>query len=109
MSNNSGNTLLALIAGAAIGVGAGILLAPEEGKEVRKKIKKSLNETANDLKQKIGELETEIKNTSVKTKRTFEEKMEAILSKGSHKADDVISVLEKKLAQLKEANAKLQK
>ncbi len=44
MSRNSGNTLLALVAGAIVGVGAGILLAPDEGKNTRKKIKGSLDD-----------------------------------------------------------------
>jgi len=35
--------------------------------------------------------------------------LESLLSKSSYKAEDVITFLEKKLAALKEANAKLQK
>ena len=39
MSNNTGNTLLALLAGAAIGAIAGILMAPDKGSKTREKIK----------------------------------------------------------------------
>lgn len=109
MSKNTSNTILALAVGAAIGVGVGMLVAPEEGKKVRKKIKKTLEDTAKDLKQKVGDLEQKIKTKSTQAKGTFEERMESLLSRGSHKAEDVISVLEKKLADLKKANAKFQK
>lgn len=109
MSNNSGNTLLAVIAGAALGIGAGMLLAPEEGKKTRKKIKDSLDDATSELKKKVKNLEEEVKNSSKKTKVSLEEKIENIVDKGSHKAEEVISILEKKLASLKETNAKLQK
>ncbi len=42
-------------------------------------------------------------------KGTIEEKIDHIVSKGSDKAEDVITALEKKLADLKTANAKLKK
>ncbi len=109
MSNNTGNTLLALIAGAVIGVGAGILLAPEEGKKTRKRIKNSVNDATNELKKKVNELEKELRKNSAKAKGSIEEKIEDIVSKGSDKAEDVIVALEKKLADLKTANAKLKK
>ena len=37
-----GNALAALLVGAAIGAGVGILFAPDEGKKTRKRIRKSL-------------------------------------------------------------------
>lgn len=39
---NTGNTLLALITGAAIGAGIGLLYAPESGEETRKNFGKML-------------------------------------------------------------------
>ena len=36
MSSDTGNILLALLTGAAIGAGIGILYAPDEGKETQK-------------------------------------------------------------------------
>ena len=39
MTNNTGNTLLALLAGAAVGKGIGILFAPDKGSKTRKKIR----------------------------------------------------------------------
>lgn len=51
MSNNTGKTLLALLAGAAIGAVAGILMAPDKGSKTREKIKDSLDEAKKNLKK----------------------------------------------------------
>ncbi len=109
MSRNSGNTLLALIAGAVIGVGAGILLAPDEGKKTRKKLKSSVDEATKELKKKVNTLEEEIKKNSAKAKGTIEEKIDHIVAKGSDKAEDIILALERKLADLKSSNEKSDK
>ena len=37
---NTGSTLLALVTGAAIGAGIGLLYAPDKGEKTRKKLKK---------------------------------------------------------------------
>ncbi|MFK8269545.1 YtxH domain-containing protein [Capnocytophaga stomatis] len=105
----TGNVLLALVTGVAIGAGVGILFAPDKGKNTRRKIKDSVDETTSRLKYKIDALSQEVREKSSEFKGTLEDKVENLLSKSSHKAEDVITVLEKKLAALKEANAKLQK
>lgn len=109
MAKNTGNSLLAALAGIAIGVGAGVLLAPDEGKKTRKKIKKSFDEKTSELKNQINNLTEEVKNKTKDAKGSFEENVENLVSKSSHKAEEVIDVLEKKLADLKKVNAKLQK
>lgn len=93
MSNNSGNTLLALLAGAAIGAVAGILFAPDKGSKTREKIKDGLNKAKDDFKKKFD----------------LEETYEDVVSNMSHNTEDVISFLETKLADLKKQNAKFQK
>lgn len=105
----TGNVLLALVTGVAIGVGAGILFAPDNGKNTRKKIKNSVDDTAEKLKRKLDILTQEVKSKTSEIKGSLEDKVENLVSKSSYKAEDVITVLEKKLAALKEANAKLQK
>jgi gas vesicle protein len=93
MSNNTGNTLIALLAGAAIGAVAGILMAPDKGSKTREKIKDSFEKAKGNLKKKFD----------------VEETYEDLLSTMSHKTEDVISFLESKLADLKKQNAKFQK
>lgn len=93
MSNNTGNTVIALLAGAAIGAVAGILLAPDKGSKTREKIKDGFDKAKHNLKKKFD----------------LEETYEDIVSNMSHKTEDVISFLETKLADLKKQNAKFQK
>ena len=40
MANNTGTTILALLTGAAIGAGVGLLYAPDKGENTRKKLNK---------------------------------------------------------------------
>ena len=103
------NVLLGFAAGTAIGVGLGILFAPDKGKNTREKIKDSVSDKAEKLKEQLEKLTENVKEKSAELKGSVEEKVDALLSKSSYKAEDIITFLEKKLAHLKEANAKLQK
>ncbi|MEQ8219596.1 MAG: YtxH domain-containing protein [Arenibacter sp.] len=109
MTNDSGNTLLALLTGAAIGAGIGILYAPDKGTKTRKKIKKKAMETTDDLTSRISHAKEELTKTAEAKKVDFEQMLEETISNMSYKADDIISALEKKLADLKNKNAQLQK
>lgn len=109
MSNNTGNILTALLTGAAIGAGVGILYAPDKGKKTRKKIKKSALKAKDDLTQSITHAKDEFSKSAEAKKIEFEEKLEDTLSNMSYKADDIIVALEQKLEDLREKNAQLQK
>lgn len=109
MANNAGNMLIALIGGAAIGAGLGILFAPDKGTKTRGKIKDGYKEAKKDLKCKYKNLTGEMKHKLKSSKLGLEESYEDLVSDVSHKTEDVISFLEMKLAELKEQNAKLQK
>ncbi|WP_311322872.1 YtxH domain-containing protein [Capnocytophaga leadbetteri] len=105
----AGNVLLGLAAGLAVGVAVGVLFAPDKGEETRRNIKDGVSDKADKLKRKLEKLTQEVREKTGEVKENLEEKVENLLSKSSYKADDVITFLEKKLAALKEANAKLQK
>lgn len=109
MSNNTGNTLLALLTGAAIGAGIGILFAPDKGSKTREKLKDGFDDAQKDLKHKLQNASEELKNKFSDTKFDLEESYDDLVSNLSHKTEDVITFLENKLAELKEQNAKLQK
>ena len=109
MSNNTGNTVVALLVGAALGAVAGILFAPDKGSKTRTKIKDGFDDAKNDLKNKFDHASDEVKEKISNAKFDLEETYEDLVSNMSHKTEDVISFLETKLADLKKQNAKLQK
>jgi len=109
MSKNTGNTILAILTGAAIGAGVGILFAPDKGSQTRVKIKEGYKDAQKDLEKKYKELSEEVKTKFSSSKVDFEGSYDDLLSSMSHKTEDVITFLETKLAELKQKNARLQK
>lgn len=59
--SNASKILLAFAAGAAIGVGLGILCAPDKGSETRKKWAEKGKKMADDIKEKFEAKTTEWK------------------------------------------------
>lgn len=109
MSNRTGDTFLALLIGAAIGVGVGILFAPDNGSTTRQKIKETFDESGDDVVEKFNDIVSKIQNKAADTKISFEETLEDLVSEGSYKTEELIALLEQKLKALKEENAKYQK
>jgi gas vesicle protein len=108
MSNNT-NSVLALLLGAAIGAGVGILFAPDKGSKTREKIKDGFDDAKDNLKHKFEDVTHQLRKKFEGSKHNMEETYEEMVSNMSHKTEDVISFLETKLADLKEQNAKFQK
>ena len=109
MSSNTGNTILAILTGAAIGAGIGILFAPDKGTNTRRKIREGVDEAKENLNEKFSEVSEKLIDKAFLTKDDFEENLDKFVSNASHKAEDVITYLEEKLAALKLKNAKFQK
>ena len=116
--SKSGNTVLGLLAGTAIGALVGILFAPDQGSKTRQRLadealaaRDKMNHEAHDLKERVSSSAQDLKDkvNSSMNKGSLDEQIESIVTDASHKADDVISSLEKKLANLKDKNKKYQK
>jgi gas vesicle protein len=108
MSNNTGNTIIAVLVGATIGAGLGILFAPDKGSKTREKIKDGFDDVKNNLNDKLHEVSEKLKGNSILSKEEIDRNYDNIVNNLSDKTEDVISYLENKLADLKEKNAKFQ-
>lgn len=109
MANDSGSVLLALLVGAALGAGVGILYAPDEGSKTRQRIRDKAEEASDDIVKRVSNARDELTRTAEDQKAEFDKKLEDTISKMSYKADDIIAGLEKKLEELRKKNAQLQK
>ena len=107
-SNNTGQTLLALLTGAAIGAGIGILYAPDKGSETRTKLNKEAKRTQKKLNKQLKETSRNLSDKAQKARYSFDQKLNETLSTASHKADDILLAMEDKLESLRKQNAKLQ-
>jgi gas vesicle protein len=101
--------MLALLTGAAIGAGVGILYAPDKGGKTRMKISKQAKKTKDDISSRISHATDELTKTAEAKKVDFEAKLDKTISNMSYKADDIILGLEKKLEDLRKKNTQLQK
>ncbi len=108
MASNTGQTLIALLTGAAIGAGLGILYAPEKGSKTRDKLSKEAKKAQKKLNKQIQETSHTLSETAQKAKYSFEQKLNDTLSSASYKADDILLAMEDKLEALRKQNAKLQ-
>lgn len=105
----SGNTLLALIAGAAVGAVAGLLYAPDSGENTRAKLSEDAKRAQEDFNRKYKETSSNLGTKAKKARKDFETRLGETLSSASHKADEILAALESKLEDLRRQNAKLQK
>lgn len=106
---STGNTFLALITGAAIGAGLGLLYAPDSGEETRKRLRKDAQDAQDRFNKRYNETTSNLSDKAKKARRDFEDRLEDTLSNASYKADEILAAMEHKLEELRKQNAKLQK
>ena len=73
MGNSNSKIMIGFLAGAAAGVLAGILFAPDKGTETRKKISKKSGEAADSLKHKFNDFVDGLKETYATAKENVED------------------------------------
>jgi gas vesicle protein len=101
MSSNTGNIIVALLAGAVIGAGIGILLAPDKGSATRQKLKDNLGRGKDNLMDKYQELAQLLQRKAENAGENIEDFLDNAISSGIHEKDELISLLESKLEKLK--------
>lgn len=105
MENNNGKIIIAFFAGAAIGAGAGLLLAPRKGKRTRRKIRHSVVGTTYDVSNWLKHTTEELSKTAHDKKEAFDQKLEDALSAMSDKAESIITSIEDKMENIKNKHA----
>ena len=105
---NKGTIALGLIVGSAVGAALGVLFAPDEGSKTRKYIKDESLNVVDVIKKDASVLKEDLSKSVKAGKAKFNEEFGIAATKASHKADDLIDLLEKGLSALKEKNKKFQ-
>lgn len=108
MTSNTGQTLVALLTGAIIGAGIGILYAPDKGSNTRDMLSKEAKKTQKKLNKQFKETTHNLTEKAQTARVSFEEKLNETLSSASYKADEILLAMEDKLEALRKQNAKLQ-
>ncbi|NMH86242.1 YtxH domain-containing protein [Flavivirga algicola] len=93
-----------LILGALIGVGIGVLLAPEKGKVTRDTLKKEGKTIKDQIIEDFTEVKEDVSKATESGKDKFKKDLKDFRSKASYKTEQAITFLEKQLAILKEKN-----
>jgi ElaB/YqjD/DUF883 family membrane-anchored ribosome-binding protein len=76
-------------------------------KKTRKKIKKSFDQSRDDLSDKIDDLKNQVRHVVERKKHDLEDSIDHFVSTAGKKRDEVITALEKKLAELKKETEKV--
>lgn len=93
-----GSIILGVAAGTVAGIG--VLFVLHKDKTLCKK--NSIGDKVDELKDQIDSFTRKMRDKSMELKGTLEEKIDNLLSDSNSKPEDLVKVLEKKLASLKE-------
>lgn len=93
-----GSILLGVAAGTVAGIG--VLFVLDKDKTLYKK--NSIGDKVDELKDQIDSFTRKMRDKSMELKGTLEEKIDNLLSDSDSKPEDLVKLLEKKLASLKE-------
>lgn len=98
----------ALVLGALIGAGVGVMFAPEKGNVTRDKLSREAKNIKDKISKDFAEVKDDLSKTAQSGKETFKNEFKDVKSKASYKMEQAITFLEKQLAILKEKNKSFQ-
>ena len=107
--SNSSNTVVGLLAGTVIGATLGILFAPEKGEITRRRIAEEADAAKDIIADTASEIKTQVSSSISDNKESLDTQLEKVVANVSHKAEDIITTLERKLKELKEKSKQTQK
>lgn len=105
MKNNRDEMVIGILTGLAIGVGVGMLFAPNKGSKTRGKIKHSVVDATQDVSEWLKHAKDDLVQTAHDTKQAFDKKIEGSISQMGNKAEDILSGMEDKLEKLRRQNS----
>lgn len=109
MSNNTGNTLVALLTGAALGAGFGLLYAPQSGKETREQLKEEAGKAKDKLGKEYEDLSSQVVEYADSARSKFEKRIDKLFKTANNEADNILTNMESELDELRKKNAELVK
>lgn len=86
MSNSSGKAIVGFIFGAAVGVAAGMLLAPRKGDETWKMLQKNAKGYSDDLSRNVGKKIDDLKGYMTHMANEKKEKVEPLANEARETA-----------------------
>ena len=92
MAENKKGGIGTFVAGAALGVGLGLLFAPKSGAETRKELKEKMDELLQKIKEKLDEL---VKTAKDKASPVVQKTVDDVKGKTIVVLKDIINKLEK--------------
>ncbi len=104
-NNNKGEMLIAIVTGVTIGLGIGVLFAPDKGSKTRKKIKNTAVDTTKDVSDWLTHAKEDLVQTAHDNKEAFDKKIKNTMANMSDKAENILSDMEQKLERLKKMNS----
>ena len=81
MNNQTGNVILGTLIGAAVGLAAGILLAPAKGSDTRQQLSDKTDELKNSLNDVAGKAMDSLKDLREAAERTMKKKADDFSAK----------------------------